>query len=106
MPFVEQNVWGIGESIGLVSPLTGGGIVQAMNSAAILERNWESPGLYSKSILSVYKRLRRESSLVRRQVAGKRITVLDIPVIRRALNESGVYLTPKSSFKLLVVATL
>jgi len=49
-PFAEGNVFGIGESIGLVDPISGSGILPAMASARLLYEHWDNPVGYCEAI--------------------------------------------------------
>lgn len=52
---IAVPVWGVGESIGCVAPLSGEGIVPGIESAHILIQNWKDPEAYTQAILKKFK---------------------------------------------------
>ncbi len=59
-PFVDGKVWGLGEAIGLVDPLTGEGVIPAMISAKLLLENWDNPEHYERAIKETFGIFRQE----------------------------------------------
>ena len=49
---VKGNIWKVGESAGIVDPITGSGILSAMMSSMILCENWGKPEQYKKAIIA------------------------------------------------------
>ena len=49
---IKGNVWKVGESAGIVDPITGSGILPAMISSMILYENWDEPEQYKKAIIA------------------------------------------------------
>jgi hypothetical protein len=47
---VKGNVWKVGESAGIIDPITGSGILPAMLSAKILDENWDDSEGYEREI--------------------------------------------------------
>ena len=70
-PFVQGNVWGLGESIGLVDPMTGEGIVPAMLSAKLMLDNWDNPLAYEESVKKTFSVMQKEAHFVKRLISGK-----------------------------------
>jgi flavin-dependent dehydrogenase len=64
LPLVQGNVWAVGESGGLVDPLSGAGIVPAMVSAKILVGHWDDPRGYEAAIMKRYGWFRKSARLV------------------------------------------
>ena len=53
-PFTEGKVWGLGESIGLVNPASGAGIIAAMTTAQLMVKNWDNARKYETAIWKRY----------------------------------------------------
>jgi flavin-dependent dehydrogenase len=97
-PFVNGNIWGIGESIGLVDPVTGAGIIPAMTSARLLVDNWDSPENYQAAVLHKYAYMKKEASVLNRLIAGNPLSSSDLFFPKQALETIGI----KPSFAELV----
>jgi len=65
LPLVRGNVWAVGEAGGIVEPLSGAGIVPAIESAKLLVEHWDDPGGYEAAITKKYGWFRKTSGLVR-----------------------------------------
>jgi hypothetical protein len=89
-PFVEGRVWGLGEAIGLVDPVTGAGIVPAMVSAKLLVDNWDSPKAYEQAVLHRYSYMIKEANILNRLMAGQPLTSRDLFFPRQALETIGI----------------
>ena len=89
-PFVQGRVWGIGESIGLVDPVTGAGIIPAMTSAKILVEHWDSPGDYQAAVLQKYSYMTKEASVIQRLMAGNPLCSADLFFPKQALETIGL----------------
>ncbi len=76
-PFVFNKVWGVGEAIGCVSPLSGEGIVPSMKSAELLFKNWEYPQRYAKAILKEFSWMKAERHIWDKALQGKALSVID-----------------------------
>jgi len=89
-PFVDTSdyggcpVWGIGESIGCVSPLVGEGIIPGLKNAALLLANWEDPLEYRRAVLKEFSWMKDERKLLDKAIQGKRIGLLDVPVLNHS----------------------
>lgn len=59
LPVIHDNVIGVGESIGLVDPMSGMGIIPAMDSARALAEYWYKPDRYEHYIERKYKYMAR-----------------------------------------------
>lgn len=89
-PFTEGKIWGLGETIGLVDPIAGAGIVPAMTSAKLMVENWESAANYERRIWRRYSYMAREARAVSGVIAGKKTEYLDMILPRRAFETIGV----------------
>ncbi len=66
-------VWGVGEAIGCVAPLTGEGIVPGMKSAQILMQHWEDLGAYTQAILKEFKWMQNDRLLIDKIIRAEQI---------------------------------
>ena len=57
---VVGNTWLVGESAGIIDPITGSGILPAMISARILVNNWGDPPGYEQEIFSKFGYMRHK----------------------------------------------
>jgi flavin-dependent dehydrogenase len=55
-----QLVIGVGESIGIVSPFTGEGIVYSLECARILAKSWPDPEEYTRTVLARFAWMKKE----------------------------------------------
>jgi flavin-dependent dehydrogenase len=55
-----QLVIGVGESIGIVSPFTGEGIVYSLECARILAESWPDPEEYTRTVLARFAWMKKE----------------------------------------------
>jgi flavin-dependent dehydrogenase len=76
-PFVTNKVFGIGEAIGCVSPLSGEGIVPSMKSAELLFENWQYPQEYTKAILKEFSWMKAERHIWDKALQGKGLSIID-----------------------------
>ena len=84
LPFVKGNIWGLGESIGLVSPIVGTGITPAMDSARTMLEHFDDPKGYEEEVLRKYGYMKNEVGIATRVWQGKMPRVLDIIPLRKA----------------------
>jgi hypothetical protein len=91
LPFTQGNVWGLGQSIGLVEPLSGIGITPAMDSARIMVENWDDPVSYEREILSRYSYMVRQALIVEKLIRRQKPNILDAFLSWRASHISGIY---------------
>ncbi len=89
-PFVEGKIWGLGEAIGLVDPVTGAGIVPAMVSAGLLLDNWDSPPAYEHAVLRRYSYMTKEASVLNNLAAGRPLSSSDLFFPKQALETIGL----------------
>lgn len=89
LPFVKGNVWGLGESIGLVSPVVGTGITPAMDSARIMLEYFDDPIGYEKEVLRKYGYMKNEVGIAIRVWQGKKQKILDIIPLKKMCRLSG-----------------
>ena len=90
LPFTEGKVWGLGEAIGLVDPISGAGIVPAMTSAKLMVENWESAPDYEMQVWRRYSYMVKEAGAMSRAMAGERPSYRDMLLPRRAFKTIGV----------------
>jgi len=89
-PITQGNVWGIGEAIGLVDPVTGAGIIPAMTSAKLLVDHWESQAEYQSAILQKYAYMKKEANVLNRLMAGHLLSSSDLFFPKQALETIGI----------------
>ena len=89
-PFVAGNVWGIGEAIGLVDPVTAAGIVPAMTSAKFLVENWDSAAAYEHAVLHRIGYMSKEAGVLNRLTAGHMLSSSDLFFPKQALETIGI----------------
>ncbi|WP_222101656.1 NAD(P)/FAD-dependent oxidoreductase [Dehalogenimonas alkenigignens] len=89
-PFVQGRIWGIGEAIGLVDPVTAAGIIPAMTSAKLLVENWDSEDDYSKAVLKKYGYMMKEAAALNHLMAGNLLSSSDIFLPKQALETIGL----------------
>lgn len=97
----NENVIGVGESIGTVSPVTGEGIIPSLKSAEILYEcikrydPEEIGGIYRKRIMSEFGYYYRLSHLVSNIQSGKIIStgnITSIKYVKKTVNDFGIKL--------------
>ncbi len=93
-PFVartpEEEIWGVGEAIGCVSPLVGEGIIPGLVSAEILLNHWDDARKYSEALLAAFDWMKDERVVIDRLVGGKRIGIRDAWIIRKNSRRMGI----------------
>jgi flavin-dependent dehydrogenase len=89
-PFVEGKVWGLGESLGLVDPVPGAGIVSAMDSARVMVEEWDDAAGYVKKLKQEYSYFEKEARIVAKLAAGQKLAIYDLMLPRRAFRNVGV----------------
>jgi len=90
-PIVHDNIVGVGEAVGTVSPLCGAGIVPAIRSATLLADNVGNLKRYEHLLISDFSYLDREVSILRKIGDGKRLDVLDVIVMRHNAARFGIF---------------
>jgi flavin-dependent dehydrogenase len=101
LPFVHGNTWGIGEAIGMVSPMAGDGIVPGMLSAQILLQNWNDPEAYTRAILSEFAWMEDERLVIDKLRQGKPLGVSDALVLKKNSQRMGMKIGLKDAAMLL-----
>lgn len=83
LPFVNNNIWGIGEAIGCVSPLIGEGILPALESVAILLKHWGDPEEYTRDVLRNFRWIGREYKIFRSVENASPLALMQYPGIKK-----------------------
>jgi flavin-dependent dehydrogenase len=65
LPLVQGNIWAVGEAGGIIEPISGAGIVPAIESAKLLLEHWHDPKGYEAALTKKYGWLRKTSELVK-----------------------------------------
>jgi flavin-dependent dehydrogenase len=94
-------IWGVGEAIGCVAPLSGEGIIPGMKSARILVDNWANRKDYEKSILKEFAWMKAERRVLDKALQGKRLGLLDARVLMNSGKRFRMNLAYKLSLSLL-----
>ncbi len=91
LPFTQGNIWGLGQSIGLVDPVIGAGIIPAMDSARMMVENWDNLAAYQKQVSQTYNCMSREARIVKCLADGRMPRISDTPSLRKAAHQTGIY---------------
>lgn len=71
---IKGNIWKVGESAGIVDPITGSGILPAMMSSMMLCENWDKPEQYKKAIIARFGYMNNKLAvLFRNEFSGVQI---------------------------------
>lgn len=97
-------VWGVGESIGTVSPLTGEGIVHAVRCADLYLEHEDDPDAYSDAVVREFSWMADERKSIGRVLAGEGFSLADWRVLRQ--NAAGMGIDVGVSDLLAVLRTL
>jgi len=104
-PFVSLSpfgrVWGIGEAIGCVAPLTGEGIVPAMKSCLILLHHWSDSDGFIGAILKEFNWMRGEYEILDKLLHKKRLGNGDTRALWMAARRKGVKINIKQASELM-----
>ena len=103
-PFVTENIWGLGESIGLVDPIVGAGITPAMDSARMMVKNWDAPATYAKRVLQRYDYMSKEANMVKSIAHDGIPKISDILLLSKVASLVGIYPNLVQMIKLLRLA--
>jgi flavin-dependent dehydrogenase len=90
---VHRNVWAVGEAAGLVGPVTGAGNVYAMQSGLCLVDHLGDPDGYVEALRRRFSCLVPEARAVRRILAGRLPTPIDLYHIHAGWARGGVYIS-------------
>ena len=100
-PFIQDNVWGIGEAIGCVAPMLSDGIIHGMRSAQLLLENFYSAVDYERAILREFAWMEKEREVVDRFILGKPIGLGSALVLQRNTRRMDLKIGLWDAFKLL-----
>ncbi len=95
LPFVSYNqelesyVWGVGEAVGTVGPITGEGVVPGMRSAQVLIENWDDPERYTTRLLKTFSWMAGERRAIDKVLRGERLSISDWLVLRGSGKRMG-----------------
>lgn len=94
-PVVESRnggpeVWGVGESIGCVAPLTGDGIVSGMRSAQILIDHWNDRSGYEKALFREFRWMDGERRVMDKLRRDEALALKDALILKRNSRRIGV----------------
>ncbi|NJD78161.1 MAG: NAD(P)/FAD-dependent oxidoreductase [Candidatus Methanoperedens sp.] len=101
IPYVFQNIWGVGEAIGCVAPLAGEGIIPGMRSAHILVENWNNPFAYEQAIQEEFAWMENERRVMDRLRRGANIGMGDGRVLQKTTKRLNMKLHLWEALKLL-----
>lgn len=101
LPFVQGNVWGVGEAVGVVAPLAGYGIVPGLESCEILLNHWNDPDSYTLAILKKFAWMEKEPKIIGKMRRGERISLFDAWTLTRNSRQVGMNPGLWQAFKLL-----
>ncbi len=88
---VHRNVWAVGEAAGLVGPSTGAGNVYALQSGLDLVNNLGDPAGYVAALKGRFRALLPEARAVRKVLAARPPSLLDVYHIRQGWARAGVH---------------
>lgn len=101
-PFVEGKVFGVGETIGLVDPISGSGILPAMASARLLYENWENPMGYCGAIKERFGYIDSGARIMGALKHGTKPSLRDILAYSSERHMRGISLSVPLLIKLLL----
>lgn len=81
-PYLRCTVWGVGESVGVVGPITGEGVGPGLASAKLLLENWDDPERYTARLLRSFSWMTGERTVIDRVWRKERLTIADWAVLR------------------------
>ncbi len=106
-PFVQVNpdlgceVWGVGESIGVVAPIAGEGVIYGMESARILMELWDDREAYESRIKSEFPWMPTERRILEKLMTGCSLSIGDWRALWRMGRRMGADLGLKETMSLL-----
>jgi len=101
LPFVVNDIWGVGEAIGCVAPLAGDGIVPGMKSVQLLMRYLNDPDGFSRAVLKEFEWMQSERKVLDKLRQEKPLGVRDALVLKRNSKRMGMQIKISSAAKLL-----
>ena len=100
-PFVHGNIWGVGESIGCVSPIIGEGIVPAMECAQIFANTYPDAAKYTEGVKQQFGWMKNERRALNKMRAGKRFSVFDLVTIKTNAARAGMNMSIQDIYRML-----
>jgi len=83
-------IWGVGESIGTVSPFTGEGITNALACAALYLCHESDPWAYTAAVLDTFSWITRERKILDARAAGRWFTPFPLKALRQNGRRMGI----------------
>ena len=83
-------VWGVGESIGTVSPITGEGIMHAVRCAGLYLEHEGDPAAYSDAVVREFSWMADERKIVEKAMAGRGLSLPDWRILQRNAASMGI----------------
>lgn len=83
-------VWGVGESIGTVSPITGEGIMHAVRCAGLYLEHEGDPRAYSDAVVREFAWMEDERRVVEKVMAGRGLSLPDWRILQRNAANMGI----------------
>lgn len=83
-------VWGVGESIGTVSPITGEGIMHAARCAGLYLDHEGDPRAYSDAVVREFSWMAEERKIVEKAMAGRGLSLPDWRILQRNAASMGI----------------
>ncbi len=83
-------VWGVGESIGTVSPITGEGIMHAVRCAGLYLEHEGDPRAYSDAVVREFSWMEDERRVVEKAMAGRALSLPDWRTLQRNAARMGI----------------
>ncbi len=97
----RHPVWGAGEAIGCVAPLTGEGIIPGLKSARILLDNRDDPEAYRRKLLDEFSWMKAERKILDKVAQRKRLNLHDASVLKSNAKRLEINLTVNQGLRLL-----
>lgn len=86
------SVWGVGESIGTVSPVTGEGIAHALRCAQLYLEHEADPAAYSVAVCREFAWMDQERRILDRALAGRWISGAEWRILQRNAASMGIHM--------------
>jgi len=99
-PFIRGKVWGVGESIGCVSPLAGAGITPAMECALILLEEIGNAEGYTRAVLKHFAHYDREREILDKLRRGAMINPFDYNILKGNATRAGLKIGLRDAIKM------
>lgn len=105
VPFIEGKVWGLGEAIGLVDPISGAGILPAMTSAKLLLENWDNPRRYESHVRAKYSYITREVNILSKFCERRLPGYQELFPLWSTFRNTGISIGPREIINILALAS-